>query len=76
VLNTPGGTIMRAEVIERIRSLSQAAADDPSPERIRARLEWLMADPASVSDELVDVRRAICVTDEELAVIQAPTLAI
>ncbi|GAA0570641.1 alpha/beta fold hydrolase [Actinomadura livida] len=59
VLNTPGGTMASPEVMERIRSLSQAAADDPSPERIRARLEWLMADKASVTDELVASRRAI-----------------
>ncbi|SFF54805.1 alpha/beta fold hydrolase [Blastococcus tunisiensis] len=59
VLNTPGGTMATPEVMERIRSLSQAAADDPSPERVRARLEWLMARPSSVTDELVDVRRAI-----------------
>src|SRR5262249_22734763 len=52
VLNTPGGTMATPEVMERIRSLSQAAADDPTPERIRARLEWLMADPRSVTDEL------------------------
>ncbi len=59
VLDTPGGTMARPEVMEKIRSLSQAAADDPAPERIRARLEWLMADPASVTDELVEIRRAI-----------------
>ena len=59
VLNTPGGTMARPEVMERIRSLSQAAADDPSDERIRARLEWLMADPATVTDELVAIRRSI-----------------
>jgi 2-hydroxy-6-oxonona-2,4-dienedioate hydrolase len=59
VLNTPGGTMTTPEVMERIRSLSQEAADDPTPERIRARLEWLMADPKSVTDELVDVRRSI-----------------
>jgi 2-hydroxy-6-oxonona-2,4-dienedioate hydrolase len=59
VLNTPGGTMATPEVMERIRSLSQAAADDPTPERVRARLEWLMADPASVTDELVEIRRAI-----------------
>jgi 2-hydroxy-6-oxonona-2,4-dienedioate hydrolase len=47
------------EVMERIRSLSQAAAADPSEERIRARLVWLMADPSSVTDELVAIRRAI-----------------
>ena len=59
VLNTPGGTMARPEVMERIRSLSQAAADEPTEERIRARLEWLMADPATVTDELVDIRRTI-----------------
>jgi 2-hydroxy-6-oxonona-2,4-dienedioate hydrolase len=59
VLNTPGGTMARPEVMERIRSLSQAAADDPSDANIRARLEWLMADPATVTDELVAVRRTI-----------------
>jgi 2-hydroxy-6-oxonona-2,4-dienedioate hydrolase len=59
VLNTPGGTMTRPEVMERIRSLSQAAADDPSEAHIRARLEWLMADPATVTDELVAIRRTI-----------------
>lgn len=59
VLNTPGGTMARPEVMERIRGLSQAAADDPSEERIRARLEWLMADPRTVTDELVAIRRTI-----------------
>lgn len=59
ILNTPGGTMATPEVMERIRSLSQAAADDPSEERIRARLEWLMADPATVTDELVAVRRGV-----------------
>ena len=59
VLNTPGGTMATPEVMERIRSLSQAAADDPSEERIRARLEWLMADPRSVTDELVAIRRSV-----------------
>jgi 2-hydroxy-6-oxonona-2,4-dienedioate hydrolase len=59
VLNTPGGTMATPAVMERIRSLSQAAADDPSEERIRARLEWLMADSKSVTDELVGIRRGV-----------------
>ncbi|MEV5835511.1 alpha/beta fold hydrolase [Nocardia sp. NPDC052112] len=59
VLNTPGGTMSRPETMETIRSLSQAAADDPTPDRIRARLEWLMADNSSVTDELVEIRRGI-----------------
>jgi 2-hydroxy-6-oxonona-2,4-dienedioate hydrolase len=59
VLNTPGGTMATPAVMERIRALSQAAADDPSEERIRTRLKWLMADPGSVTDELVAIRRAV-----------------
>lgn len=59
ILNTPGGTMATPEVMEKIRSLSQGAADDPSDERIRTRLEWLMADPASVTDELVAVRKGV-----------------
>lgn len=59
ILNTPGGTMATPEVMEKIRALSQAAADDPSEERIRARLEWLMADPATVTDELVAIRQTI-----------------
>jgi 2-hydroxy-6-oxonona-2,4-dienedioate hydrolase len=59
VLNTPGGAISRAETMETIRRLSQAAADDPSPANVRTRLEWLMADNASVTDELVAMRRQI-----------------
>ena len=59
VLNTPGGTMATPEVMERIRALSQAAADEPTDERIRARLEWLMADPRSVTDELVAIRRGV-----------------
>jgi len=59
VLNTPGGTMARPEVMEKIRVLSQQAADDPSDESIRARLEWLMADKSSVTDELLAIRRDI-----------------
>ncbi|GAB3615663.1 alpha/beta fold hydrolase [Okibacterium endophyticum] len=59
VLNTPGGTMATPEVMERIRSLSQGAADDPSYDRIRTRLEWLMAHPSAVTDELVAIRQGV-----------------
>lgn len=59
LLNTPGGTMARPEVMERLRTLSQEAADDPSEARVRARLEWLMADKTSVTDELLEIRRTI-----------------
>lgn len=59
VLNTPGGTMARPEVMNRLRTLSQAAADSPTPEAIRARLEWLMAHPETVTDELVQARQGV-----------------
>ena len=46
-------------VMERLYSLSMEAAKDPSWERVKARLEWLMADPTMVSDDLIRTRQAI-----------------
>jgi 2-hydroxy-6-oxonona-2,4-dienedioate hydrolase len=59
VLNTMGGTMANPQVMARIKELSLAAADDPSWERVRARLEWLMADPTMVTDDLIKTRQAI-----------------
>ena len=46
-------------VMERLYTLSMEAAKDPSWERVKARLEWLMADPAMVTDDLIQTRQAI-----------------
>lgn len=59
VLNTAAGWTAHPEVMERITRLSTEAADDPTIERIRARLEFLMYDKSLVSDDLVETRRAI-----------------
>ncbi|MCW3007932.1 MAG: hsaD 3 [Solirubrobacterales bacterium] len=59
LLNTPGGATADENVLERLRGLTRNAIADPTPETVRARLEWLMADPATVTDELVAIRRAI-----------------
>lgn len=58
-LNTMGGTMANPAVMERLYTLSMDAARDPSWERVKARLEWLMADPSMVSDDLVRTRQAI-----------------
>jgi pimeloyl-ACP methyl ester carboxylesterase len=42
-----------------LRERSLAAINDPTAETIRKRLEWLMASPDRVTDELVDVRLKI-----------------
>jgi 2-hydroxy-6-oxonona-2,4-dienedioate hydrolase len=59
VLNTAGGWTAYPEVMERIKRLTTEAVADPTPERIRARLEFLMHDKSKVNDDLVEVRRAI-----------------
>ncbi|MER7922338.1 alpha/beta hydrolase [Streptomyces sp. NPDC096057] len=59
VLNTMGGTMANPKVMERLYTLSMEAAEDPSWERVRARLEWLMADPAMVTADLIRTRQAI-----------------
>jgi 2-hydroxy-6-oxonona-2,4-dienedioate hydrolase len=46
-------------VMERLYTLSMEAADDPSWERVKARLQWLMADPAMVTDDLIRTRQQI-----------------
>ncbi len=59
VLNTMGGTMANPKVMERLYTLSIEAAKDPSWERVKARLEWLMADPTMVTDDLIRTRQAI-----------------
>ena len=59
VLNTMGGTMANPKVMERLYTLSIQAAEDPSWERVKTRLEWLMADPTMVTDDLIKTRQAI-----------------
>jgi len=58
-LNTLGGTMANPAVMERIYTLSMEAAEDPTWERVKARLEWLMADPSMVTDDLIKTRQLI-----------------
>jgi 2-hydroxy-6-oxonona-2,4-dienedioate hydrolase len=59
VLNTMGGTMANPQVMERLYTLSMQAAEDPSWERVKARLEWLMADPSMVTADLIKTRQMI-----------------
>lgn len=59
LLNTMGGTMANPVVMERLYTLSMEAAKEPSWERVKARLEWLMADPSMVTDDLIRTRQAI-----------------
>jgi pimeloyl-ACP methyl ester carboxylesterase len=44
---------------DQVRTVTQKALEEPTREKVRARLEWLMADPATVTDELVESRYRI-----------------
>ena len=59
VLNTSAGWTAHPEVMARLKSISNQAAADPSWERIRGRLEFLMHDKTKVNDDLIETRRAI-----------------
>jgi 2-hydroxy-6-oxonona-2,4-dienedioate hydrolase len=59
VLNTTGGYSFDPEVMARIKTLSLAAVENANGETVKKRLEFLMADPASVTDDLVATRLAV-----------------
>jgi pimeloyl-ACP methyl ester carboxylesterase len=67
ILNTTAGIGWQPGVVperskearEALATRSMAAINEPSRETIRKRLEWLMAAPDRVTDELVEVRYAI-----------------
>lgn len=71
VLNTMGGTMANPAVMKQLYTLSMEAAKDPTWERVKARLEWLMADPSQVTDDLIRTRQAIFEQHDWLAACEA-----
>lgn len=59
VLNTTGGWTAHPEVMEKIKVLSMQAVNEPTTEMMRQRLEFLMFDKATVTDDLTEVRRSV-----------------
>jgi pimeloyl-ACP methyl ester carboxylesterase len=72
ILNTTAGiewqegsvTVHTKEGREALAQRSLQAIDDPNRETIRKRLEWLMAAPDRVTDELVELRYTLYSTPE------------
>lgn len=58
-LNTAGGLNTDPAVMERVYNVTMKAVAEASPQTVRARLEWLMNDPARVTDDLVELRYRI-----------------
>lgn len=59
VLNTTGGSQADPAVMERIRTLSMAAAENPEWETVKARILWLMADKTRNYDDIIQTRQTI-----------------
>ena len=59
VLNTAGGSQADPAVMQRIITLSMAAAENPTWETVQARIKWLMADKSKDYDDLVASRQRI-----------------
>jgi 2-hydroxy-6-oxonona-2,4-dienedioate hydrolase len=59
VLNTAGGSQADPVVMQRIITLSMAAAENPTWETVQARIKWLMADKSKDYDDLVASRQRI-----------------
>jgi pimeloyl-ACP methyl ester carboxylesterase len=65
VLNTSAGVLYRKDATpdevaaaqQALRDRSLRVLDDPSDENVRSRLEWLMASPDRVTDELLELRQ-------------------
>ena len=58
-LNTAGGLNTDPKVMKRVYDVTMKAVAEASPQTVRARLEWLMNDPARVTDDLVEMRLGI-----------------
>jgi 2-hydroxy-6-oxonona-2,4-dienedioate hydrolase len=59
VLNTPGNIANKPEVMARLRESTLAAVRDPSDPTVRRRVEFLFHHKEMVTDELVNLRRAV-----------------
>ncbi|MGW1785267.1 alpha/beta fold hydrolase [Streptomyces sp. NPDC002143] len=59
VLNTPGNIANKPEVMTRLKESTLAAVRDPSDETVRRRVEFLFHHKEMVTDELVNLRRAV-----------------
>lgn len=58
-LNTAGGLNTDPMVMKRVYDVTMKAVAEASFETVRARLEWLMHDPARVSADLIELRLQI-----------------
>ena len=59
ILSAPGGRVVGEQKVDKAQSVSVQAVTDPTFENVKKRLQVVIHDPAKITDELVNVRRAI-----------------
>lgn len=59
ILSAPGGQVLAPSTIGKTRSVSRNAVEDPTFENVKARLQVVIHDPSLITDELVQMRRAV-----------------
>ena len=59
-----GGDKINMEALARLRATSLVTVDDPTWERLKGRLEWLMHDKSLVHDDLIASRQRIYAAPE------------
>lgn len=59
ILSAPGGRVVGDQQVDKAQSVSVQAVTQPTFENVKKRLQVVIHDPANITDELVNVRRAI-----------------
>lgn len=59
ILSAPGGRVVGDQKVDKAQSVSAQAVTEPTFENVKKRLQVVIHDPANITEELVNVRRAI-----------------
>ena len=59
ILSAPGGRVVGEQKVDRAQSVSVQAVTEPTFENVKKRLAVVIHNPDNITDELVEVRRAI-----------------
>ncbi|KAA9133699.1 alpha/beta fold hydrolase [Microbacterium caowuchunii] len=59
ILSAPGGRVVGEQKVDKAQSVSTQAVTEPTFENVKRRLQVVIHDPENITDELVNVRRAI-----------------
>lgn len=59
ILSAPGGRMIKRSAMDRVSPVSAKAVKEPTPENVRERLAVVIHNKEDISDELVEMRRAV-----------------